>query len=115
MDIDIFLLVIISVVAVTSMMILYTRELAKRIQERAERRKSLEKEREKLLEKVEELEMLLAEKEGVITRQSEEIEKLRAREKAREKEEAKFRTELMQRLNELHRELESVFEGEEKQ
>ena len=111
MDIDIFLLVIISVVAVTSMMILYTRELAKRIQERAERRKSLEKEREKLLEKVEELEMLLAEKEGVITRQSEEIEKLRAR----EKEEAKFRTELMQRLNELHRELESVFEGEEKQ
>ena len=97
MEIDIFWLVIISVVVVTSIMILYTRELAKRIQERAERIKSLEKERKTLLEKVEELEMLLAEKEGVITHQDEELKKLRARD-----EEIAGRLDIfIQRLNEL--------------
>lgn len=98
----------------TFIVILFTRRVANRLQQQAEKRKSLEKERSELLLQVKNLEDVLSEKDSELERLKKEIAEQKEREQKIRKDEEAFLTLLNQRLDTLNEKVESLSKETEK-
>jgi len=96
--------------ALTGLVIAYTRRIAKRIQEQAERRKNLEKERNEFRQEIERLNIILSEKDSEIERLTKQAKEWKNMMKDYFEETAPIMNEMRQMMDEITEKLKKDIE-----